>query len=254
MPRSDTDETSGQSKTTDRRTALKTIGTASVGLLGAGSFVGKASARYINPGPEGDTTSWGQNDKFNSVLGPETFHLGSGLDHIDYGKEEEFRVAGNFCTVGPNGEVPDFGGPTVQEVRVVNESPDALSIFTSHNPEESAMNPKPNNYDDLTDLTSLVGTTAASLASTYVGFTAGSAALSLSSLIAGMIGIFYDGGGGNTYAWNGQAGTPRGGHRVDFKVAEKGGSGTVKVVSKIPQITNAWRLSFDNGLSNVNEI
>jgi hypothetical protein len=238
-----------------RRTALKTIGAASAGLLGVGSFTEKASARHMGPpGGGGDSTSWGQNSKFNSALGPETFHLGSGLDHMDSGKEEEFRVAGNFCTVGPNGEIPDFGGPTVQEVRVVNESPDALSVFTSHNPEESAMNPKPNNYDELTDLTRLVGTTAASLATTYVGTTAGSVALSLSTLITGLIGIAYDGGGGNTYAWNGQAGAPRGGHRVDFKVHEKAGSGTIKVESKIPGLNNAWRLSFDNGLSNVNKI
>jgi hypothetical protein len=261
---------------TTRRRAVKGLTTGAVSVLGLNSVTTRVLAK--DPGDEDDgpgtddnlpgggggggTPTWEQND--TEVLSSNTLHAGSALEQFeaDPGSSHEFRVAGSFSVTDNEGlaELADYDGVSTQKVRIVNESPGGLSVFTSPNSAEIAMNPVPANHADAdADAALDTVTSAAALACAAAGYTAGSYALAGAGLIAGMYAL-YSGGGGNNgeFNWEGLYTGDRvqGGHHVDFGVNEHGG-GNIKVESLINPadgVRNEWNLSFDNGLESVTKV
>ncbi|WP_459193956.1 hypothetical protein [Halosimplex sp. J119] len=244
------------------------------------------SAVAASDSPWGQEANWGEKHPTHPYYSQWGVNLSSAVEHVreDSG-DHDFRIAGEYTGAGvwtgDDADIPDHfetgDGDKIsvayvdipiasQQIRLENENPDSLSIFTSKNSDEIAMNPKPREGCDCIDAFS-VATGALGLAASIAGASTAGVALGATSVAAGMVGLGDDGSAGpDTYKWNtspkwGEDGMDivSGGHHCDFEVEEKGGKGSIKVQSKVniqggPSRDNEWRLKFDDGLQDVVEI
>lgn len=238
------------------------IGVTAVGVpIVASKGVG---AKHESP-ENGETHLYSQTSKYREPFTRDFYydhHMASSIEHVeqDPGGSHEFRVAGDFCIVMKDGRLPPehTGSVSIQIIRIENESPGGLSVFTSSNSNEIAMNPKPANYSGGSSQAFSIVTSALSVAAGLAGSTTGSLALGATSLLSGMYALLDDGSTSTTGLYEWREDTPtyndrRGGHHANFGVNEHGG-GSIVVTSGIKYARNKWRLSFDNGLTDVVQI